>query len=39
MTICDIAKAAGVSASTVQVINNKPGIETDTRRVKGIKNY
>jgi len=32
MTIYDIAKKAGVSASTVsRVINNKPGIKKETR--------
>ena len=32
MTIYDIAKEAGVSASTVsRVINNKPGIKAETR--------
>lgn len=38
MTIYDIAKAAGVSASTVsRVINNKPGINEETRkRVKKL---
>lgn len=38
MTIYDIAKAAGVSASTVsRVINNKPGINEKTR--SRIKKY
>lgn len=33
MTIYDIAKEAGVAASTVsRVINNKPGIKTETRK-------
>ena len=33
MTIYDIAKQAGVSASTVsRVINGKPGIKESTRR-------
>ena len=33
MTIYDIAKKAGVSASTVsRVVNNKPGIKPETRR-------
>lgn len=33
MTIYDIAKQAGVSASTVsRVINNKPGINAQTRK-------
>lgn len=33
MTIYDIAREAGVAASTVsRVINNKPGIKTETRR-------
>ena len=33
MTIYDIAKLAGVSASTVsRVVNNKPGIKEETRR-------
>ena len=33
MTIYDIAKLAGVSASTVsRVANNKPGIKEETRR-------
>ena len=33
MTIYDIAKEAGVAASTVsRVINNKPGIREETRK-------
>lgn len=33
MTIYDIAKQAGVSASTVsRVINNKPGVNAQTRK-------
>ena len=33
MTIYDIAKEAGVAASTVsRVINNKPGIKAETRQ-------
>ena len=33
MTIYDIAKEAGVAASTVsRVINNKPGIRAETRQ-------
>ena len=33
MTIYDIAKEAGVAASTVsRVINNKPGIKAETRK-------
>lgn len=42
MTIYDIAKEAGVSASTVsRVINNKPGIKEETReRIKAmLKKY
>lgn len=33
MTIYDIARMAGVSASTVsRVVNNKPGIKEETRK-------
>ena len=33
MTIYDIARIAGVSASTVsRVVNNKPGIKEETRK-------
>ena len=33
MTIYDIARVAGVSASTVsRVVNNKPGIKEETRK-------
>ena len=42
MTIYDIAKEAGVAASTVsRVINNKPGIKAETRRKvqKLLKKY
>lgn len=42
MTIYDIAKIAGVSASTVsRVINNKPGVGAETRQkiMKLLENY